>query len=297
MLNCVICSKEILSKTRRKTCSKECHSETIRRQLNENPNYKKFKDTQGKEGWINSASFNKSFLERAKIDTTGLDDEEILLEVNRLKSEQRKSKEYKLRCVRSFLTKRKDNILVEELIKSIGDIDQLDSEQLDSLYKSVNSLKSILAMRKNPYMGSSKNWKRRRHSSFKYNLDFQEDITTRSGWESYMVEFFEENHIWWSYEKIIIKTGEHTFHIPDFMVLINNERIVLEIKGSFYRTTCEEYFKNKIYPTILEGYDYVLLMKLPKNLIDFKKMLQDGRNFVKKLRSEHENKKDNCVKK
>ena len=98
---------------------------------------------------------------------------------------------------------------------------------------------------------------------FKYNTQNKEQIVTKSGLESTYIDFFEENKIPWSYEEVALETiKKDGFHVPDFIIEIDKKKIMLEVKGNFYRQEIKEYLGNKVQAAInyslINNMQYVL---------------------------------------
>lgn len=123
----------------------------------------------------------------------------------------------------------------------------LTKENIDSYIKTYNSLKSVIAMRKNPNMGACNMFKRILKTNFDYNDANQNEICVKSTYESNYIDYFETYGINWSYETVYIKNND-TYYVIDFLI---NKKELLEVKGCFYRTNPKKYFYEKIKNAII----------------------------------------------
>ena len=123
-------------------------------------------------------------------------------------------------------------------------VNSLTLENMQYIWARIHGINTI----RNGIKVARPGWfKRILKTDFKYNTQNLDKIITRSGLESDYIDYFEKNAIPWSYEKHVIETVRHDgFHIPDFEIFYNTEKILLEVKGTFYRHDKEDYIANKV---------------------------------------------------
>jgi len=134
--------------------------------------------------------------------------------------------------------------------KKAYDIEDIDITNLDKysdakiymIRKMFQSIKSIEAD-----TGTARRYKRTVLFDFKYNFEGQESVHTRSSYETSYIEFFEKNHIWWSYETLRIRTVGG-YYVPDIVFHYKGKKYILEIKG--FLLDQAKYFSSKILPCI-----------------------------------------------
>jgi len=200
---------------------------------------------------LNTLNFKKKVIENRGYSTIGLSDEEIISLHGKVNGEiQRSTKSIKAKIKRFLLNKKyiyldiyKNSILCGMNEEDIDKIENLD--YLRDINRITNSIKSIIAMKNNPLMGSSKIFKRVVKENLKFNIRGLDLLVTRSSYESNYIDYFEKEKIYWDYENIYIpcKSGNY---VPDFIINIGDDNYIIEAKGSFFRTTLEEYCDLKL---------------------------------------------------
>lgn len=189
---------------------------------------------------INSIEFKKAgLIKNGKI--TGeesMSDNEIHEAYLLLKKERQQKSSYKQNCILNYINRHSSDKLVKEHLMCYKH--SLNKDNLEVAYKKYNSIKSLNAMKNNPKMGSCNMWSRDKIQNLKFCKNADE-VRTRSSWETNYIISFEKLKIFYGYESDMIPC-ESTFYIPDF----TTDKYLLEVKGSFYRTTPAKYFDEKL---------------------------------------------------
>jgi hypothetical protein len=219
---------------------------------------------------VNTIEFKRIRLSNSGIDTTTMNDSEVLQSYSKLLSTVSKSiSTRKVQILNRF--KKWEPIYVQLILDHVGQditldyLNSLSDDEIQALWKfthGINTLRNASKLK-----SSKQSWFKQELLSgpFKYNT--QRDIFIKSGLERKYVDFFESNGIEWVYEPVHIKTNVNSFYVPDFLIRINDEYILLEVKGSFYRRNIQEYLSTKISAGIdyakSNGYRFVLTFKDP----------------------------------
>lgn len=253
-----------------------------------NEGFLKQQGENAKNGFLNSKDFKIKRLENHGYEINDLKEHEIEEKYSELLQEIYTSRKYKENCMIRYWEKYKDNnLLSESVLKDyIYNLEDLSDDDIDYLYKIYNSVKSIIAMKNNPQMGARGGFVRDELGNFSFNYADQEKITTRSSWESYMIEFFEENGIWWSFENKMIPKENGTYYIPDFEVIFQNRKMILEVKGAFLFTSEDVFFKEKAKPAIDTVGNYYIIFRLPNSLKDFEQLLEESNSYINEKQKE-----------
>ena len=254
ILICPICKKTLLRKGK-KYCSRQCsgkskfglkrpnHSKLMKQKCKDGIINIAFLNQQGKnKDFLKSLEFKKKRLKNKNINIDKMTDIEIKSEYSNLLSKINSSNEFKLKSLLTFLSNRTEYIfdpfLKSILHKDFNDI--LNDPKIEDIIFKLNSFKTCLL---NPNININ-SFKRTLMSNFKFN-SLQESVYTKSSYETNYINFFEKEGINWTYEKTWIIT-EKGYYLPDFKVFYNNNEYLIEVKGSFFRTTLEEYVNNKV---------------------------------------------------
>lgn len=158
-------------------------------------------------------------------------------------------------------------LITNNVIPTDSWLDSLTDKEIDIIWRRIHGVNTIRNFTR--IKSSRSKWfKQELLSNFKYNTKQQESVFTKSGLEKQYITFFEDNHIPWEYETIVLETiNKSGFYIPDFLIKFQNNTILLETKGSFYRQNIIEYINNKVQAGINfckeHGYVYVLTQKNP----------------------------------
>ncbi len=163
----------------------------------------------------------------------------------------------------------KDLILIvtNNIIPSIEWLGTLNEPEINRLWARIHGINTI---RNNQRVNSTRKhfYKHEIISGFEHNTANQTRVFARSGLEAKYIKFFEENSIPWEFETIRLETIQGDgFHVPDFLIRLHNEIVMLETKGTFYWQPYDEYYSNKILAAInfckQKGYRYILTQKEP----------------------------------
>jgi hypothetical protein len=236
----------------KKYCYSECravfrgvkrpeHSKKMKVKMNELSKQGKLDRTKAAKR-INSREFYISGLIKheyiTKPESNELSDQEIKNLYSKLKSKRAKSFEFRESCIKNYIDKYIDENLVKEQLLPIKE--SINKNNINEYYSLYMSIKSTIAMRNNPNMGSQKNFKNIQMEDLKFckNLD---RLITRSSYEKNYIDYFEKNKIFYGYESESIKC-KNSIYIPDFIT----DEYILEVKGSFYRFSPEGYFNKKL---------------------------------------------------
>jgi hypothetical protein len=150
-------------------------------------------------------------------------------------------------------------------------LETLEDDKIEILFKRAHGIQSIINSQKITEMRPSF-FIRELINGLNYNRNGLSCIQTRSHTESNFIRLFEKESVWWSYETVILinkdKSGTYT---PDFLVYINDQGFIIEVKGSWFNTNKEWYFENKISSLI----DYANA----NNLIPILTFIQEPKNL------------------
>lgn len=183
----------------------------------------------------NSEHYKKKMLENKNIAYT--DDNYIEL-WHKLISDTRKGKAYKTTTIKNWF-----NLTIEE-------INQFSDEKFDQMYKKYNSEKSLKALLNNPQMGRGL---RETLSNLNFCLN-KTEVITRSSFETCFIrDFLERLGIFYKYESEIINS-----YLPDFIVEINNNKFIIEIKGTIYDDK-EDKLISDLLNCINKGYRVIII--------------------------------------
>lgn len=116
---------------------------------------------------------------------------------------------------------------------TISQIDSASDKQILAWNKDVNSIKSTVAMDRNPNMGATQFYKRMKITGIKFNERLK-SVVTRSSLEYNFVKWLEKNEIKWRYEWVRLDCGDGKHYIPDFKIQIGDEIWVVETKGVYF---------------------------------------------------------------
>ena len=243
----------------------------------------KYKNTLMKKGErfnkeVNSTSFKRKRLIKHGYDVADKTDEQIAELYSVLLSNFNKSLYTRKRSIVSnyvsWEQEYKDLILVvtKGIVPTEAWINTLSEDNINELWSRIHGINTIRNW--NKVKKTRSNFFKQSHlTGFKHNKK-QESIFVKSGLEKEYVEFFETEGFEWEYETIIIETlKKDGFYVPDFLVKIENRTIILEAKGSFYRSNIQDYIENKVKAAQEyckeHGYEYVLTQKRPDKQLNF----------------------------
>jgi hypothetical protein len=227
---------------------------------------------------VNSIEFLRKKLTNKGYDCNNLSDSDVLELDSKYRSIMSKSRNTRQKLIIKRF--QKWNVDIQQLVLDFTNgivpteiyLSSLDDDMFDRIWKLSHGLNTFV-FSKNIQSYRSSFFKRERLSNFKYNTK-QKSIVTSSGLESEYVKFFEENGIEWEYEPFAIRSIDNdSFYIPDFLIKISDEYILLEVKGAFYRQEVVEYLRNKIGAGIRfakeRGYRFILTQCQPKDDFTF----------------------------
>lgn len=243
-----------------------------------------YKNTLAKKGElynkeVNSVNFKRKLLINKKYDCSKLQDNEVielfnLFQSTRAKGADRRRKEI-LNRFNAWEKEFQDLILIitKGIVPTKEWLISLEDDQIQILWKRIHGINTIRNFTRVKQTRPCF-FKHELLNNFHYNNKHQQQIYVRSGLEKEYVRFFETNKILWEYETIRIETiHKDGFHIPDFLIFLNNECILLEVKGSFYKQPYDEYYANKILAAIQycnkNNIRYILTQKYPDASFDF----------------------------
>lgn len=226
--------------------NKDCHHMTGKKR----PEHSRLMAKYAKEGkftvlkkpgfinpFLNSIEFKKKrLLNSGNSNTEIMTDGEIIHEYNKLvalastRSDTLRSK------AKTLFNRFKDLYDLQEI--SEQDIENVDLNTLKNYLKILNSIKSVESG-----TGIAKKYKRTRLSDFEYNSANQQEIVTKSSYETNYAKFFEKNKIPWEYETLRIRC-ENGYYIPDFLITLGNKKYILEVKGFLLNE--KEYIDKKL---------------------------------------------------
>jgi len=199
---------------------------------------------------INSIQFKKKRLEnKYKINLDLLSESEINQKYSDLLSKISTSRNYRIKIILNRLQTWEPlfvNIIKEKFGSEIclSFLNSLETNKINEMFLFTHGLNTFRYSNKIKKHRPSF-FKKGLLKNFKYNQ--QESVFFKSGLELEYIEYFEKNSINWEYEPISLLTVRRTgFYIPDFIIQYNNRKIMLEVKGNFYRQNKEDYLLNKI---------------------------------------------------
>ena len=208
-------------------------------------------------------------LTNKKIDVFSKTEDEIK-ELYRLSnSNARKTNEFKIKKIKKFLNS--DKYLDEPLFlnfKSNYENVNISDENVKIIYPEMMSIISSISMVRNENMGKTKFFK----TGFikVKNCLNKTIIRYRSSWELKTIEFLEFNNIKYSYELFYITKEDGTLYLPDFLIEIDGQKILLEIKGFIrgVKGKLNEDMKIRAAKKYCEEYNirYVYLQKILRNI-------------------------------
>lgn len=228
---------------------------------------------------VNSVNFKRKLLTNKNYNCSNLQDGEVInlfriFQSNRAKSVDRRKREI-LNRFNNWEEEFQNLILIvtDGVIPTKEWIDSLEATQIQVLWKRVHGINTI---RNSTKVKQTRPcfFKHELLANFNYNSKRQKQIYIRSGLEKEYIRFFEENKILWEYETVRIETmNKDGFHIPDFLIFLNNEYILLEVKGSFYKQPYCDYYANKILAALdycnKNNTRYILTQKYPDSNLNF----------------------------
>jgi len=177
-----------------------------------------------------SLEFKKTYLTNHGIDINGKNVEEVINLYGKHLSDVRKSAKYKISCIKKFMVSKKypNELLHSDFVKKYENV-EIDETNYVSISSETASIISTVAMTRNENMGQTKFFKtgyiKVKHCKNKTLIRY------RSSWELSTINFLENNKIQYEYEPFYIRRLDGKTYLPDFLILINNELILLEIKG------------------------------------------------------------------
>ena len=115
---------------------------------------------------------------------------------------------------------------------SFDKVPTLTNKELRFYKTEMNSLKSIVAMERNPNMGATAFYKRLTINNLKSNKSAKQ-VTVRSSLEYDFVRWLEKNKIPWLYEWVKLPLGLGRSYLPDFKVWFGEDVWVVETKGVY----------------------------------------------------------------
>ncbi len=160
-----------------------------------------------------------------------------------------RSSSYRLKRISTIFNKAND-FWKEIILEILGfDPSQEDIVDVDKTYLLLHGIQSQMNMEKKIKTGTNSFYKREVVSDLKYHKKGVTCVITRSSTEAKYIRLFEKEQICWDYEHILIRS-KYGLYKPDFEILVDNQKYMIEVKGTFYRTTKEEYFTKKIIPAL-----------------------------------------------
>ncbi len=226
---------------------------------------------------VNTIEFKRKKLENKGIDCSLMNVEQIETANSEYESNKIKSRGQRSKVILSWVGKWEDEFL--SLIKIITNIlptkeylDLLSETAFVAIYKRIRGINTIRNWSK--VKESRTSWfKRIKIENLHYNTQGKSCVVTKSGLEADYINFFEQNNIPWSYEAVVLETiKKDGFHIPDFLIEYEDQTIMVEAKGSFYRQEVVEYFNNKVAAAVAycksNGIRYILTTSGPDKFMD-----------------------------
>ena len=187
----------------------------------------------------NLSNFLKGEYYRKRVLTLNLASEKEAREfsIERLKalisshnSKKIKSKDFRMARVGKFMLDKKYE--GEELFKTfLNEFKTITLKNVEEAYSTMMSIISIVAMRSNPNMGTTKFFKK---GTIKVaHCTNKTIISYRSSWELRTILFFEHAGIRYQYEPFYIPKGKGKAYLPDFVLSLQgwDKPVILEIKG------------------------------------------------------------------
>lgn len=255
----------------------------------------KYKNTLIKPGQkhnkdVNSISFKRKRLLNSGYDITGVSDDNIIKLYSKLLSDFNTNINSRKKAIVKRYEKWEEEykklilIITDGIIPTKEWVSLLTDTEANEIWTRIHGVNTIRNWVKIEKTRNSF-FKQESLSGFKYNK-IQKKVFVKSGLEKEYIEFFEDNGIEWEYETLVIETkNKDGFYIPDFIITLDNRRIILETKGSFYRTNIDEYIDNKVGGALIyckeNGYDYVLTQKKPDKELKFIEHALVRSNYVK----------------
>lgn len=128
---------------------------------------------------------------------------------------------------------------------TIDALNALADDEFLRVYKMLHGMQTTVNMENHVGTGRNLQFKRVLITTPKYNIDGVAEVLTRSGTEATYIELFEKLGVLWRYEPFRIPKEAGGYYKPDFFIVYNDRKIILEVKGNYYRTTKEEFVKVK----------------------------------------------------
>jgi hypothetical protein len=150
-------------------------------------------------------------------------------------------------------------------------LNSLSDTEFESVFKILHGIQSTVNMENMPNTGRNTIFKQITVTNPQYNIDGKTEVKTRSGTEASYISLFERLGIPWRYEAIRIQKNPGGYYKPDFFIMYNGRNIILEVKGSYYRTTEQEFLATRAEPAAkfakTRGWEYCISRELhPKDM-------------------------------
>jgi len=188
--------------------------------------FRKIKSDQNK-----SIYFKKTVLKNKGIDFSELDDDLKIKELYKnYLSEKNKSVQYRVNRVKKFLLseKYKNEEIFNNFLIEYGD-KVINEENYEVIFSKMVSVISTIAIARNKNMGTTKFFKK---GIVEVNNCLNKTIISyRSGWELITINFLEANGIKYEYEPFYIQKELKGYYVPDFLIYLHDNKLLLEIKG------------------------------------------------------------------
>jgi hypothetical protein len=204
------------------------HSENMKIKMKGINRGDNFRETKRKQN--SSIDFKIKVLRNKKIDVLYKTDSEIKELYKLINSNNRKSKDFKIKKLKKFL--KSDKYLDESTYLNFRDKLKnvvITDENVEKIYPEMMSIISSISIVRNENMGKTKFFKT---GFIKVKNCLNKTIVRyRSSWELKTIEFLELNGIKYSYESFYIQKEDGTLYLPDFLIEYEGHKILLEIKG------------------------------------------------------------------
>lgn len=176
-----------------------------------------------------SIDFKITFLKNKNIEVKSLSEAEIIQIYNNYISSVRSSIEYKKQKLKKFLSSDKYNQYTQKQKIMSDNFDELSEEEILNRHKIMMSIISHESMKHNKNMGSTKFFKRG-ILKVKYCKN-RSKIHFKSSLERDFIIMLESINQTYEYESLLIDKINGGIYIPDFVLEIDNEKYIIELKG------------------------------------------------------------------
>lgn len=200
---------------------------------------------------VNTINYKRKILANKGYDVKEATEDDILQLFFAYSSKNMKSTKFRIKKIltqyNNWEQKYKDLILIITH-KDPNEIDftSLTDDEIERMFKRIHGINTIRNW-SNVKESRTTFFKRIYLDNFKYNAAGQKSVVTRSGLEAVYINYFENNAIPWEYETLILNNTDNSgFHTPDFIITYENQKMIVETKGDFFRQDFDDYLEKNI---------------------------------------------------